>query len=97
MTIDGVQIPNFGQGSGMRGLPAEGSAPARFLRPVAGAAAPQMAAFAGGAAARTARIPSNSRNLIVGPRRPDGHRAAGRSLRRCPGPGGNLAWTCVGG
>ena len=35
LTIDGVQIPILGQGSGMRGLPAEGSGPARFVRAVA--------------------------------------------------------------
>jgi choloylglycine hydrolase len=35
VTIEGVQVPVFGQGSGMRGLPAEGSGPARFVRAVA--------------------------------------------------------------
>jgi choloylglycine hydrolase len=35
VTIEGVEIPILGQGSGMRGLPADGSGPARFLRAVA--------------------------------------------------------------
>jgi choloylglycine hydrolase len=39
VTIEGVQIPIFGQGSGMRGLPAEASGPARFVRAVAYVAA----------------------------------------------------------
>ena len=35
ITIEGVQLPIFGQGSGMRGLPADGSGPSRFVRAVA--------------------------------------------------------------
>jgi choloylglycine hydrolase len=54
LTIEGVKIPIFGQGSGMRGLPAEGTGPARFvraaayvatLRPVATAAKLEMSAL----------------------------------------------------
>jgi choloylglycine hydrolase len=39
LTVQGVQIPTLGQGSGMRGLPADGSAPSRFVRAVAYVAA----------------------------------------------------------
>jgi len=39
LTLQGVQIPTLGQGSGMRGLPADGSAPSRFVRAVAYVAA----------------------------------------------------------
>jgi len=39
LTVEGVQIPTLGQGSGMRGLPADGSAPSRFVRAVAYVAA----------------------------------------------------------
>lgn len=35
MTTQGGQVPIFGQGCGIRGLPAEGSAPARFARALA--------------------------------------------------------------
>ena len=35
MTTQGGQVPIFGQGCGIRGLPAEGSAPARFVRALA--------------------------------------------------------------
>jgi choloylglycine hydrolase len=35
VTIEGVEVPVFGQGSGMRGLPAESSGPGRFVRAVA--------------------------------------------------------------
>jgi choloylglycine hydrolase len=54
LTVEGVQIRIFGQGSGMRGLPAEGSGPARFvraaayvatLRPVATAAELELSAL----------------------------------------------------
>jgi choloylglycine hydrolase len=34
VTTEGGLVPSFGQGCGMRGLPAEGSAPARFMRAV---------------------------------------------------------------
>ena len=35
LTLEGVEIPILGQGSGMRGLSADGSGPARFVRAVA--------------------------------------------------------------
>jgi penicillin V acylase-like amidase (Ntn superfamily) len=53
VTTQGGLVPIFGRGCGMRGLPAEGSAPARFaralthvatLRPVPDAAALEMSA-----------------------------------------------------